>query len=111
MIDTITHKPIEVSTDDGGKGPYLIVPFEQLAEITALLDANEVSYWVDEEVLSIDDEPERSRSSISVGALIRQWSNGCWTAFRDETRGVRHGTGRRRPRPCEQDPCGLGLKP
>ena len=57
MIDIITHKPIEVSTD-GGAGPYLIVPFEQLPKITALLDTNRVSYWVDEEVLSIDDEPE-----------------------------------------------------
>ncbi len=57
MIDVITHKPIEVSTD-GGAGPYLIVPFEQLNKITALLDSDRVSYSVDEEVLSVGDEPE-----------------------------------------------------
>lgn len=53
MIDTTTKKPIEVSSDG-----LIIVPVAQLDEVTALLDANNVPYWVDEEVLSIDDQPE-----------------------------------------------------
>ena len=64
MIDTITHKPIEVETE-GGRGGYLEVPEEQLSKITALLDANQVSYWVDEETLSIDGGPETALITLS----------------------------------------------
>jgi hypothetical protein len=56
MIDTVKNEPIKVSISGGL--PYLVVPFEQLDKVTALLDANRVSYWVDEEVLSIDGKPE-----------------------------------------------------
>jgi hypothetical protein len=57
MIDTTTHKPLCVSTD-GGAGPYLMVPVAQLEKVRALLDANKVPYWVDEEVISLDGKPE-----------------------------------------------------
>jgi hypothetical protein len=64
MIDTITRKPIVVDTY-GSVGGYLEVPEEQLGKITALLDANQVSYWVDEETLSIDGGPETARITLS----------------------------------------------
>jgi hypothetical protein len=57
MIDTTTHKPLCVSTD-GGAGPYIMVPVGQLDKIIALLEANKVSYWVDDEVISLDGKPE-----------------------------------------------------
>ncbi len=57
MIDTIPRKPIKVETNWGVE-PYIDVPLEQLNAVKALLDANQVSYWVDEEVLLIDDGPE-----------------------------------------------------
>jgi hypothetical protein len=57
MNDTTTRKPLRVSTD-GGAGPYIVVPVSQLDQVVALLDANKVSYWVDEEALSIDGKPE-----------------------------------------------------
>jgi hypothetical protein len=57
MIDTTTHKPLSVSRD-GNAWPYIIVPVGQLDQIKSLLDANAVSYWVDEEVLSLDGKPE-----------------------------------------------------
>jgi hypothetical protein len=57
MIDTVKHRPIEVRTD-GGVEPYIVLPETQREEVTALLDANHVSYWVDEEVLSMDGGPE-----------------------------------------------------
>ena len=57
MIDVISQKPISVFTG-AGLASYIRVPFEQLNTVTALLDANQLSYWVDEEVLSIDDKPE-----------------------------------------------------
>jgi hypothetical protein len=57
MTDTTTRKPLHVSTD-GGAGPYIMVPVSQLDKVTALLDANRVSYWVDEEAISLDGKPE-----------------------------------------------------
>ncbi len=55
MIDTMTDKPLQV---DGGSYPYIMLPLSQLDTVRALLDANKISYWVDEEALSVDGEPE-----------------------------------------------------
>ena len=57
MIDTTTDKPLYVSTD-GDAVPYIMVPVVQLERIRALLDANKVRYWVDEEAISLDGKPE-----------------------------------------------------
>ena len=57
MIDTTTHKRLYVSTD-GDAGPYIMAALTQLDRIKAILDANKVSYWVDEEVISVDGKPE-----------------------------------------------------
>ena len=57
MIDTITHKPLYVSTDGDG-GPYIMVPVAQLEKVRGLLDADKVPYWVDEEAISLDGKPE-----------------------------------------------------
>ncbi len=57
MTDTMTRKRLSLSIDTGGRA-HLTVPFEQLGEVTTLLDANGIRYWVEEEVLSINDGPE-----------------------------------------------------
>ncbi len=57
MIDTTTRKRLRVSTD-GEAGSYIMVPVEQLNQVRTLLDANKVSYWVDEEAISLDGKPE-----------------------------------------------------
>jgi hypothetical protein len=57
MIDTTTRQPLCVSID-GEAEPYIMVPVAQLDRVTALLDANRVSYWVDEEAISLDGKPE-----------------------------------------------------
>ena len=57
MIDTTTGQPLSVSTA-GGAAAYIMLPLAQLDEMTKLLDKNEISYWVDEEALSLDGEPE-----------------------------------------------------
>lgn len=57
MIDVIHRRSIRVSTE-GGAGPYIMVPFSQLEEVRAQLTANNVRYWVDDEVLSLDGGPE-----------------------------------------------------
>lgn len=57
MIDISTKKPLRVSTD-GDAGPYVVVPVQQLDDVRRLLDAHHVSYWVDEEAISLDGKPE-----------------------------------------------------
>ena len=57
MIDTTTHKPLHVSKY-GSARPYITLPVMHLDEVRALLDANKVPYWVDEEALSFDGKPE-----------------------------------------------------
>jgi len=57
MIDSITHEPIKVSVD-GTAGPYIMVPVDQLDQVTELLDNNEIPYWVDADAISIEGEPE-----------------------------------------------------
>jgi hypothetical protein len=67
MIDTTTDKPLLVSKD-GDAGPYLVVPVAQLERVRALLDANKVSYWVDEEAISLDGKPEIAVINLGHGS-------------------------------------------
>jgi hypothetical protein len=67
MIDTTTRQPLYVSTD-GDAVPYLMVPVAQLESVITLLDANEVSYWVDEEAISLDGKPEIAVINLSQGS-------------------------------------------
>jgi hypothetical protein len=57
MIDTTTRQPLYISTD-GGAGPYLMASVAQLEKVSAMLEANKVPYWVDEEAISLDGKPE-----------------------------------------------------
>ena len=65
MIDTMTRKPLSIHIGEGGYS-HLIVPESQLEQVKALFDANHVIYWVDEELLSVDDEPEVAFISFSL---------------------------------------------
>lgn len=57
MIDMVTRKPITVDTDGGSGGGLLDIPLDQLDPVVALLKANAIPHWVDEEALSMDDGP------------------------------------------------------
>ena len=57
MIDTITQKPLSVSTGINA-GPYLMVPVKQLNQVRTLFDTNNIRYWVDEQAISLDGKPE-----------------------------------------------------
>ena len=57
MIDVSNRRPLYVSTD-GDAGPYIIVPVQQVNDVRALLDANSIPYWVDEDAISLDGNPE-----------------------------------------------------
>ena len=67
MIDTATRMPLSVSTD-GDAGPYIMVPVGQLDKVILLLDANNVSYWVDEEAISLDGKPEVAVINLGHGS-------------------------------------------
>lgn len=57
MRDVTTKEPLYVSTD-GTAGPYIMVPVTQLEELRSLLDRHQIRYEVDEDVISLNDEPE-----------------------------------------------------
>jgi hypothetical protein len=56
MIDEMTKNRLRVSSDSVA-GPYLMVPVTQLDAIRAVLDRHKVSYWVDADSISLDDDP------------------------------------------------------
>lgn len=74
MIDTTTDKPLYVSTD-GDAGPYIMVPVAQLERVRALLDANQVPYWVDEEAISLDGNPEVAVINLGHGTDPKKVQN------------------------------------
>jgi hypothetical protein len=57
---------LRVSTD-GGAGPYIMVPASQLDQVMALLKADKISFWVDEEVISLDGQPEIAVVNLGHG--------------------------------------------
>ncbi len=74
MIDTITGRTVRVS-EDRGWGSRIIVRYARLEEVTKLLDEHKISYEVDDETLSVDDEPEVAFVRIEEGSdtkLIQQ---------------------------------------
>ena len=64
MTDMVTKKPIEVDVSDGGYAG-LLLPYEQLDQLRALFDANKIEYWVEDEVLSVNDGPETAFVELS----------------------------------------------
>lgn len=67
MTDATTKKPLRVSID-GTTGPYLMVPVSQLDEVRRLLDSSHIGYWVEEEAISLDGEPEGAVINLGRGA-------------------------------------------
>jgi hypothetical protein len=66
MKDVTTTKPLYVSTD-GTAGPYIMVPVAQLDEVCHLLERHRVRYSVDEDVISLDGEPEVAIVNLGRG--------------------------------------------
>jgi hypothetical protein len=57
MTNTTTKKPILISINKNAL-PHIMVPLAQLEQLRTLLDANDIHYWVSEQVVSIDGKPE-----------------------------------------------------
>lgn len=74
MIDATTANPLNVSTD-GDAGPYIMVPVAQLETVKALLNANKVPHWVDEEAISLDGKPEVAVINLGNGSNPRRVQN------------------------------------
>ncbi len=67
---------IVVSTE-GDAGPYIIAPVSQISAIQDLLRTNEIPYWIDDDVISLDGRPAvgifnlgRSSDPLKVQALL-----------------------------------------
>ena len=78
MIDTMTRKRVTVDTDGEEEGGYLDIPLEQLDSVVALLEANAIPHWADEEALSMNGGPfevvaqlDRTTKSPSFEGQIR----------------------------------------
>jgi hypothetical protein len=69
MIDSITHERIVIHTEGTG-GPYLMVAQEQLEAVTTLLGEHDVPHWVDEDAISIDNEPAVAVVNLGRGADV-----------------------------------------
>ncbi len=74
MIDSMTNKPLCVSTD-GTAGPYIMVPVSQLADLRTLLDGHQIRYSVEEEAISLDDSPEIAVVNLGRGADVSAVQN------------------------------------
>lgn len=69
MIDAITQERIVIHTEGTG-GPYLMVANEQLDAVIEALRANRVPHWVDEDAISLDDEPAVAVVNLGRGAGV-----------------------------------------
>ena len=56
MKDSSTEERIAV-VQDGDANPYIMVPVRQISQVRALLDADKIPYWVDEDAISLDGQP------------------------------------------------------
>ena len=56
MIDRTTGKPIRVLTD-AVAGAYFSVPYDQLVEVRQTLDAQDIGYRVQENIISLNGGP------------------------------------------------------
>ncbi len=79
MTDTVTRKPLRVSTE-GGAGSYIRLLVSQLDEVRRLLDDRSIRYWVSENAISWNGGPEytiinfgREGDAAVVQAILIAW--------------------------------------
>ncbi len=76
MTDALTHKPIQVSTESP-TSPYLMVPLDQLEQVTKLLHDHGIRHWTEHNVISFNGRPpvafinlSKPSDSVAVQALL-----------------------------------------
>jgi hypothetical protein len=67
MIDTFSGRSLRVSRD-GLAGPYLILPYGQLSVVQEMLKRAGISFWVDENAISMSGGPVQSVINFSKHA-------------------------------------------
>ncbi len=66
MKDATTKQLLYVSTD-GTAGPYIMLPDAQLDEVCHILNSHGIRFSVDENVISLDGEPEVATINLGRG--------------------------------------------
>ncbi len=66
MIDSATHKPIEVRFT-AEAGPYIRVSVEQLEPLREVLLKHDIRHWVDLFPVSVDGRPAMTKIYIRKG--------------------------------------------
>ncbi len=56
MIDTDTKQRLLVHCE-GDAGPYIMLPLDQLAEVSDVLKRNGIAFWVAKDAISLDGSP------------------------------------------------------
>jgi hypothetical protein len=69
MQDMTTGDKIHVSTD-GDATPYIMAPLTQLGSIEAVLQEHEIDYWVDDNAISLNDEPYIAVVNLSRNVAV-----------------------------------------
>lgn len=66
MLNVNTKERLHVS-DGGSGGLYITLPVEQCDAVCLLLKENDLSFWVDEGNISINDQPAFTVINIGFG--------------------------------------------
>lgn len=66
MIDPQTQEPVVVSKD-GDAGPYIMVVLAQLDRVASVLRDNGITFWVDEDAISLNGKPEIAVVNLDRG--------------------------------------------
>jgi hypothetical protein len=67
MIDRMTKEPIRVTAPENAR-PSIRLPKDQVVDVSELLDANGIGYWVGHISVSVDGQPYVSRIHLRQGA-------------------------------------------
>jgi len=67
MIDTVSGRTLQVSRD-GRAGPYLIVQYGQITAVQEALKRANISFWADENAISMSGGPSQSVINFSKHA-------------------------------------------
>jgi hypothetical protein len=70
MTDTAMNRRLRVSTD-GTAGPYIMVSVSDLGKLRQVLEGHGVSYWVEEDAISLNGRPHTTVVNLGRGADAR----------------------------------------
>ena len=59
--------------------PYIVLPEAMVPEVSNVLDANKITYWIGDEAISVDGKPEFTMITLDYGtdpALVQALLDG-----------------------------------